>query len=64
MLNIHLILSFFSNLFSRVMQNKREQDAGVYWCEARSAAGSVTSRNATLQIASKYTEKKNIHNFT
>lgn len=37
------------------MQNKREQDSGTYWCEANSTAGTAQSRNATLQIASKFT---------
>lgn len=36
------------------MQNKREQDSGTYWCEAKSSAGVAVSRNATLQIASEF----------
>ena len=39
--------------FFRVVQGRKESDAGVYWCLARNPQGSSRSRNATLTVACK-----------
>ena len=41
------------DVYKRQVNGKKEQDGGVYWCVATNMAGSVASRNATLQVAGK-----------
>ncbi|XP_037710635.1 uncharacterized protein LOC119547725 isoform X3 [Drosophila subpulchrella] len=37
--------------FLKVVNSRRETDAGIYWCEAKNELGVARSRNATLQVA-------------
>ena len=39
--------------FFRVVQGRKESDAGVYWCLARNPQGSSRSRNGTLTVPCK-----------
>ncbi|XP_022238349.1 roundabout homolog 2-like, partial [Limulus polyphemus] len=40
-----------SLFFLRIIQNRREQDTGTYWCVARNLLGVARSRNATIELA-------------
>ena len=46
-----MILPSGSLFFLRAAYSRRENDGGVYWCNATNSQGSAVSKNVTLTVA-------------
>ena len=46
-----MILPSGSLFFLRAAYSRRENDGGVYWCNATNEEGSAVSKNVTLTVA-------------
>ncbi|KAL7638316.1 UNVERIFIED_CONTAM: hypothetical protein RMT77_010881 [Armadillidium vulgare] len=47
----HIVLENGDLFFLRVLQTKKEDDSGLYWCQASNEVAIARSKNATLEIA-------------